>query len=76
MNVEVATKPDLESIDPIRVVIESKERELGNAGRILVRYSGTENKARVMVECEDEVTCNQHAREVAEVIEREIGGSV
>jgi len=41
----------------------------------LVRYSGTENKARVMVECEDEDACKRHASDLAEIIEREIGAA-
>lgn len=73
INIPVSRKPDLNSIEPIRIVIESKEKELRNNGRILVRYSGTENKARVMVECSDEGLCQKHAADVAEVIQRELG---
>lgn len=73
INVKVGSKPDLGSVEEIRVAIEQKERELQQNGRILVRYSGTENKARVMVECEDEEECKKHANDVAEVIERAIG---
>ncbi|MCB9030453.1 MAG: phosphoglucosamine mutase [Deltaproteobacteria bacterium] len=76
VNINVTDKPALDSIAPIKSVIESKEKELDSNGRILVRYSGTENKARVMVECEDEDLCNKHAMDVAEVIERELGGTV
>jgi phosphoglucosamine mutase len=75
INVNVTAKPPLDSVDAIRTVIEKKEKELGDEGRIIVRYSGTENKARVMVECEDEDACKQHASDVAEVIERELGRS-
>ena len=51
INVKVAQKPDLASIDPLQAIIKRKESELGAKGRILVRYSGTEDKVRVMVEC-------------------------
>ena len=40
-----------------------------------MRYSGTENKARVMVECEDEEACKRHAQDLADIIEREIGAA-
>lgn len=75
MNIKVAQKPPLESIEPLMKAITSKEQELGTKGRVLVRYSGTENKARVMVECEDEDACKRHAQELAEIIEREIGAA-
>ncbi len=73
VNIKVAHKPPLESIEPLKKAIEQKERELGNKGRVLVRYSGTENKARVMVECEDEEACKRHANDLAQIVEREIG---
>jgi phosphoglucosamine mutase len=69
----VAAKPPLDSIESLKQAISSKEKELGTKGRVLVRYSGTENKARVMVECEDEDACKRHAQELAEILEREIG---
>jgi phosphoglucosamine mutase len=75
VNVKVAQKPPLESIAPLMKAISSKEKELGTKGRVLVRYSGTENKARVMVECEDEDACKRHAQELAEILEREIGAA-
>jgi phosphoglucosamine mutase len=73
INIPVVRKPALETVPSIRDVIKQKEGELTDTGRILVRYSGTENKIRVMVECAEESTCERHAREVAAVIEREIG---
>ncbi|NLF24774.1 MAG: phosphoglucosamine mutase [Deltaproteobacteria bacterium] len=73
INIKVSSKPPFNEVPEIKAVIEQKEAELGDSGRILVRYSGTENKARVMVECEDADLCKQHASEVAQVIERTIG---
>lgn len=75
VNVKVAHRPDLDTIEPLKKAIEQKEKELGTKGRVLVRYSGTENKARVMVECEDEDACKKHAHDLAEIIEREIGAA-
>jgi phosphoglucosamine mutase len=73
INVKVSQRPELGTIEPLVKAIQQKERELGDTGRVLVRYSGTENKARVMVECEDEEACKRHASDLAEIIEREIG---
>jgi len=75
INVAVAQKPALESVPALWSAIQQKERELQDKGRILVRYSGTENKARVMVECEDEDACAKHAEDVAEILERELGSA-
>jgi phosphoglucosamine mutase len=75
VNIKVSHKPPLESIESLRKAIEQKEQELGSSGRVLVRYSGTENKARVMVECQDEETCKRHAHDLAEILEREIGAA-
>jgi phosphoglucosamine mutase len=75
VNVKVSHKPPLESIESLMKAISNKERELGTQGRVLVRYSGTENKARVMVECQDEDACKRHALDLAEILEREIGAA-
>lgn len=73
LNIKVSSKPDLNSIESIKKIIARKEKELKERGRILVRYSGTENKARVMVECEDQLQCERHASDIAQVIEKAIG---
>jgi phosphoglucosamine mutase len=73
VNVPVRSKPPLDSVPVVQNMIAEKERVLAGKGRILVRYSGTENKARVMVECESIEQCEAHAREVAQCIEHELG---
>jgi phosphoglucosamine mutase len=75
VNIKVSSRPELSTIEPLVKAIEQKERELGITGRVLIRYSGTENKARVMVECEDEDACKRHANDLAEILEREIGAA-
>jgi phosphoglucosamine mutase len=50
VNVDVASKPDLEQVPEVAAVIRDVERRLGGRGRVLVRYSGTQPKCRVMVE--------------------------
>jgi phosphoglucosamine mutase len=73
ININVSQKPPLDSIAPLQKLISKIEKQLSNNGRVLVRYSGTENKARVMVECESEDNCKKYAQDLAEVIEKEIG---
>ncbi|MCI5064467.1 phosphoglucosamine mutase [bacterium] len=73
LNVPVRKKPDLESLPSVTEAVSKVEGELGDQGRVLVRYSGTENKARVMVECEESEKCNELATTIASAIEREIG---
>ena len=73
VSIDVASKPPLDSIEPIRRAVESAEKQLAGKGRVLVRYSGTESKARVLVECENEEACRRHAQEIADVIKGELG---
>lgn len=73
VNVRVMNKPPLDTLPTVQSVIRKKEEEVGDKGRILVRYSGTENKVRVMVECEDDSACKKHVQDIAEVIEKELG---
>lgn len=49
-NVKIREKKDWRTIPEISDAVKKAESELGSEGRVLVRYSGTENKARVMVE--------------------------
>lgn len=72
-NVPVRQKQPLESIPEVARTIEACTRELGGAGRIVVRYSGTERLARVMVEAEDEATVEHHAGLITKAIESTLG---
>lgn len=53
-NLEVKDKPELETLSELQELIKEIETEIGKKGRILVRYSGTEPKCRVMVEHQEE----------------------
>ena len=72
-NVPVREKQPLESIPEVVRTIEACTRELGDAGRIVVRYSGTERLARVMVEAEDAATVEHHTGLITKAIESAIG---
>ncbi len=73
LNVRVASRPDLESHPAIGAEAERVRRELGTSGRLLLRYSGTEPLARVMIEAADGAQVEALARRLADVIRREIG---
>jgi phosphoglucosamine mutase len=73
LNEPVSSKPPLESLSRFQQALRRAEQELGDAGRILVRYSGTENKVRVMVEGPDEGRINRVAEELKNVLREEIG---
>ena len=71
-NVRVARKPPLESVPALREAVSRAETALDGNGRVLFRYSGTEPKARVMVEGEDETRIEQMADELAELVSRSL----
>lgn len=73
-NVTVGRKPPLESIPAIAEAIRRAEAALAGRGRVLVRYSGTEPLARVMVEAEDEARTRSLADDVAAAIDRALNG--
>lgn len=68
LNIPVGTKQPLESLPTVQQAIRRVEDELGDRGRVLIRYSGTELKARVMVEGEDEVLVRRYAEDLAETL--------
>jgi phosphoglucosamine mutase len=49
------------------------EERLADQGRVLIRYSGTENLARVMIEGPDQKDINEMAETIAGEIEKELG---
>lgn len=73
VNVKVASKPQLESFDNLQQAIKNVEKILGSSGRVVVRYSGTENSCRVMVEGTEYKQVIQLADSIANVVKAEIG---
>jgi phosphoglucosamine mutase len=72
-NVRVREKPPLEEIAAVRDAIAAAERELEGRGRVVVRYSGTEPLARVMIEAETEELMRRHAGAIAGAIQEALG---
>ncbi|MHB8772248.1 MAG: phosphoglucosamine mutase [Syntrophales bacterium] len=73
ISVEVASKPDISTIPRIREVIGQVEHELRDEGRVLVRYSGTQNMCRVMVEGPSIEATERYCRLIAAVVQETIG---
>ncbi|MGZ3632876.1 MAG: phosphoglucosamine mutase [Parachlamydiaceae bacterium] len=73
IDVKVSSRPPLNTLKNVNQVIKSVETSLGNAGRVLVRYSGTENICRVMVEGPRLNTVQRMTRQIAKVVQEEIG---
>ena len=70
INVEVQTKPDISTVPAIADAIKSVESKLGERGRVLVRYSGTQPLCRVMVEGPSETETRQLCVELSKIIEK------
>jgi phosphoglucosamine mutase len=69
INVKVKRKAPLEEIPELKHVISKVEKELGDEGRVLVRYSGTQPVCRVMLEGPTESETERLAKEIAQVVE-------
>jgi phosphoglucosamine mutase len=72
VNTKVASKPPLGSLPLYNEALRKAEADLGGRGRILVRYSGTENLVRVMVEGEDGALIRRIANDLAAVLLAEV----
>lgn len=73
INVNVKSKPLLEEQPEIINAIKRAEKELGDKGRVLVRYSGTQSLCRVMVEGPNQEETEGYARTIAEIIKNKLG---
>ena len=74
-NLRVRSKPPLESLPAVREAAAEVERELGDEGRLVLRYSGTEPLARVMIEGPDQATIERLADRVLAAIASELAES-
>ena len=72
-NLRVKEKPPLESLSEVVALIKETERSLDGKGRVLLRYSGTESKVRLLIEGPDEVVINAAADKIASALTAAIG---
>ncbi|MDO3379126.1 phosphoglucosamine mutase [Geoalkalibacter halelectricus] len=73
VNVRVAERRELEEIPAIRKAIDHAREALGETGRVLIRYSGTEPLLRIMLEGQDKYQITELAHQIAEEIDRNLG---
>jgi phosphoglucosamine mutase len=72
VNVKVREKKPLDGIPAVAASIAAAEQALAGTGRVVIRYSGTEALARVMIEAEDEAQMHFHAEAIAQAIRDEL----
>jgi phosphoglucosamine mutase len=74
INVAVDTKPAIETVPQIIEAIRSAEAQLGERGRVLVRYSGTQPLCRVMVEGASEDETRRYCEQIADIVKDNLVG--
>lgn len=73
VNVKVKSKPPLESLPAVAQALANAQTTLGENGRVVLRYSGTEPLARVMVEAEHQMDVDRFSQSIAEALRGAIG---
>jgi phosphoglucosamine mutase len=69
----VKAKPPLDELPAVQAATRAAEETLGARGRVLVRYSGTEPKLRILLEGPDAAVLEQHAELIADEVRASIG---
>jgi len=72
INVDVKRKPELSTIPEINEVIRNVEEQLGDKGRVLVRYSGTQNMCRVMIEGPTYEDTEKYCKQIADLVQEKL----
>jgi phosphoglucosamine mutase len=70
--VAVKSKPLLETVPEVHAAITAAEQALAPRGRVLVRYSGTEPKLRILLEGRDEAVLEDHADRIAAAVRQSL----
>jgi phosphoglucosamine mutase len=73
VNIKVREKRPLASIPAVTAAIRAAEQDLKDSGRVVIRFSGTEALARVMIEAENEASMQHHATAIADAIRHALG---
>jgi len=73
INVDTKSRPEISTVPELVAVIKSVEEKLGTSGRVLVRYSGTQNMCRVMVEGPTQEETLKYCKQIADVVKEELG---
>jgi phosphoglucosamine mutase len=73
VNVRIGARRPLEELPTVQAAIADCDREFGANGRVLVRFSGTEPLARVMVEGNDAARVEHHANAIAATLQQVMG---
>ena len=72
-NLKVRAKPPLEDLAEVQMLLKEADQKLNGKGRVLLRYSGTEPKIRLLIEGRDESLINGHADRITTAIQDAIG---
>ncbi len=73
VNVRVRSREDVMTIEPIAAAIREVEQKLGDTGRVLIRYSGTEPLLRIMIEGQNTYEITTWANQLADLVKQTIG---
>ena len=73
INLNVREKVPFDKISGYPEMLKNSEKDLEGKGRILIRYSGTENKVRILVEAQEAKDCEVHAKRFADLLKEQLG---
>jgi phosphoglucosamine mutase len=73
INVDTKSRPEISTVPEIVSAIKAVEQKLGDKGRVLVRYSGTQNMCRVMVEGPTKEETIEYCKQIADVVRAKLG---
>ncbi len=75
VNIRVKVKRPLSELDSVQTEIDAAEREFAGSGRVVVRFSGTESLARVMIEAKTDAAVDKWTTRIADAIRAELGSA-